>query len=69
MAHEFVSKTGSNIVWHVAQIFVDIHINTMRDKTVIIVTHRRAALAICDYQLHIENGHMTRIGTDQKATI
>ncbi len=27
----------------------------MRDKTVIIVTHRRAALAICDYILHIEN--------------
>ncbi|MCR4621580.1 MAG: ABC transporter ATP-binding protein/permease [Clostridiales bacterium] len=38
----------------------------MRDKTVIIVTHRRAALAICDYQLHIENGRMTRIeGTAQ----
>ena len=38
------------------------NIGAMRDKTVIIVTHRRAALAICDYQLHIENGHMTRIG-------
>ncbi len=37
------------------------NIGKMRDKTVIIVTHRRAALAICDYQLHIENGHMTRI--------
>ena len=37
------------------------NINKMRDKTVIIVTHRRAALAICDYQLHIENGHMIRI--------
>ena len=37
------------------------NIGRMRDKTVIIVTHRRAALAICDYQLHIENGHMTRI--------
>ena len=45
------------------------NIDAMRDKTVIIVTHRRAALAICDYQLHIENGHMTRIGTDQKATV
>ena len=33
----------------------------MRDKTVIIVTHRRAALAICDYTLHIEDGRMTRM--------
>ena len=38
------------------------NIGAMRDKTVIIVTHRRAALAICDYRLHIENGRMTRIG-------
>ena len=45
------------------------NIDAMRDKTVIIVTHRRTALAICDYQLHIENGRMTRIGTDQKATV
>ena len=37
------------------------NISTMRDKTVIIVTHRRAALAICDYTLHIEDGRMTRI--------
>ena len=37
------------------------NIGKMRDKTVIIVTHRRAALAICDYELHIEEGHMTRI--------
>ncbi len=37
------------------------NIDAMRDKTVIIVTHRRAALAICDYRLHIENGHMTRM--------
>lgn len=36
------------------------NIDKMRDKTVIIVTHRRAALAICDYELHIEEGHMTR---------
>lgn len=35
------------------------NINAMRDKTVIIVTHRRAALSICDYQLHIEDGRMT----------
>ena len=45
------------------------NIDAMRDKTVIIVTHRRAALAICDYQLHIENGRMTRIGTDRKMTV
>lgn len=38
------------------------NIGAMRDKTVIIVTHRTAALAICDYQLHIENGRLTRIG-------
>ena len=37
------------------------NIDKMRDKTVIIVTHRRAALAICDYELHIEEGHMTRV--------
>lgn len=37
------------------------NIDAMRDKTVIIVTHRKAALAICDYSLHIERGHMTRI--------
>ena len=37
------------------------NIDAMRDKTVLIVTHRRAALAICDYTLHIENGRMTRI--------
>ena len=36
------------------------NISAMRDKTCIIVTHRRAALAICDYTLHINNGRMTR---------
>ena len=36
------------------------NIDAMREKTVIIVTHRRAALAICDYQLHLENGHLSR---------
>ena len=42
------------------------NIDAMRDKTVIIVTHRRAALAICDYTLHIAGGRMTRIeGTQQ----
>ncbi len=37
------------------------NISAMRDKTVLIVTHRRAALAICDYTLHIAQGHMTRV--------
>ena len=37
------------------------NIDEMRNKTVIIVTHRRAALAICDYTLHIAEGSMTRI--------
>ena len=37
------------------------NIDAMRDKTVIIVTHRRAALAICDYTLHIEDGKMERV--------
>ena len=42
------------------------NIDAMRDKTVIIVTHRHAALSICDYTLHIEGGSMTRIeGTAQ----
>lgn len=37
------------------------NINMMRDKTVIIVTHRRAALAICEYTLHISEGRMSCI--------
>ena len=37
------------------------NIAALRDKTVIIVTHRPAALTLCDYQLHIENGRMTRV--------
>ena len=36
------------------------NISKMRDKTCIIVTHRRAALDICDYTLHIEEGVMSR---------
>ena len=36
------------------------NISKMRDKTCIIVTHRRAALDICDYTLHIEEGVMIR---------
>lgn len=35
------------------------NISKMRDKTCIIVTHRRAALDICDYCLHIKNRRMT----------
>ena len=36
------------------------NISAMRDKTCLIVTHRKAALAICNYQLHIAEGKMTR---------
>lgn len=36
------------------------NISTMRDKTCFIVTHRRAALAICDYRLHIKDGEMMK---------
>ena len=36
------------------------NISEMRDKTCLIVTHRKAALAICDYRLHITDGRMTR---------
>ena len=36
------------------------NISAMRDKTCLIVTHRRAALAICDYRLHLANGRMIK---------
>ena len=36
------------------------NISDMRDKTCVIVTHRRAALDICDYIVHISGGRMTR---------
>ena len=36
------------------------NISAMRDKTLLIVTHRRAALSICDYQLHLKEGRMER---------
>ena len=36
------------------------NISALKHKTCIIVTHRRAALAICDYRLHIEDGRVTR---------
>ena len=38
------------------------NISAMRDKTCIIVTHRKAALSICDYVLHIADGKMTEQG-------
>lgn len=34
------------------------NIDAMRDKTVIIVTHRKAALSICDRVFHLENGKL-----------
>ena len=37
------------------------NISAMRDKTCLIVTHRRAALEICDYRLQITEGGMTRM--------
>ena len=36
------------------------NISKMRDKTCLIVTHRKAALSICDYRLQIADGKMTR---------
>ena len=36
------------------------NISSMRDKTCLIVTHRKAALSICDYRLHITEGRMTQ---------
>ena len=39
------------------------NISAMRDKTCLIVTHRRAALSICDYRLHISEGGMTKKDT------
>ena len=37
------------------------NISAMRDKTCLIVTHRKAALAICDYRLHLTEGSMTKM--------
>lgn len=45
------------------------NISAMRDKTVIIVTHRRAASAICDYALHMENEKMYRMDADRDMTV
>lgn len=36
------------------------NISAMRDKTCFIVTHRKAAMMICDYELHIANGKMQK---------
>ncbi len=36
------------------------NLSRMRDKTCLIVTHRRAALSICDYRLHLADGKMTK---------
>ncbi|QTE67410.1 ABC transporter ATP-binding protein [Clostridiales bacterium] len=36
------------------------NISAMREKTCLIVTHRRAALSICDYQLHLKEGRMEK---------
>ena len=36
------------------------NISAMRDKTCIIVTHRKAAISICDYELHIAEGKMMK---------
>ncbi len=44
------------------------NIEKMRNKTVIIVTHRRAAISICDYELHIENGRMTLMSLSENNT-
>ncbi len=37
------------------------NISAMRDKTCVIVTHRCAALEICDYVLNISDGHVTPV--------
>ncbi len=37
------------------------NLSAMRDKTCIIVTHRRAALAICDTVLHISGGRVSPV--------
>ena len=36
------------------------NISAMRDKTCFIVTHRKAAMKICDYELHVEEGRMEK---------
>ena len=41
------------------------NIAEMRNKTVIIVTHRRAALEICDYQMHLTDGKVSVIRDEE----
>ena len=36
------------------------NISAMRDKTCFIVTHRKAAMAICDYELHVAEGKILK---------
>ena len=36
------------------------NLSHMKEKTCFIVTHRKAALEICDYRLHIEDGMVTK---------
>ncbi len=45
------------------------NIAALQDKTVIIVTHRRAALAICNKRFHIENGRMTEAAVQTHTAI
>ena len=41
------------------------NIDEMRNKTVIIVTHRRAALEICDYRMHLTDGKVSVIQNEE----
>ena len=36
------------------------NISAMRDKTCLIVTHRKAAMTICDYELHVAEGKIVK---------
>lgn len=36
------------------------NISQMKNKTCLIVTHRKAALSICDYELHMESGKLLK---------
>ena len=36
------------------------NLSELKNKTCLIVTHRKAAMRICDYQLDVENGKVTR---------
>ena len=36
------------------------NISAMRDKTCFIVTHRKAAMSICDYELHVAEGKIVK---------